>query len=261
MSDVEAERSLKQYGLSVLCAAVLLFVAFFGAYSGNRSQSERQSPPINVNPQVIAAVEDDNKQEKNTDILLTIFTSLLVGVGFLQYLSLRSTDEATKRAANAAQKSADAAQKSAEVATQTLIMSRRAWVRADVKPSSSLTLDRENTKACVSVTVTNVGNTPALHVFPHVRLAANIKGDNVCSLLKVHRDVWQKARSELSSNGIALFSDERFPKTALSGYFDSVPAAAEINWDLAFSKKLEKIPLYLVGCVDYTFATDHDNHH
>ena len=75
--------------LATICAAVLVFAAFFWAYSGssNRSQFEQQTPRIEVSQQATQSTEQEHGSEywpwlilglhlKVTDSLLAVITLL-----------------------------------------------------------------------------------------------------------------------------------------------------------------------------------------
>ncbi len=155
---------LREYIYATACMAVLVFVAFFAAYSGsgNQSQFKQQAPGIEANQQTNSSAKserDSNAQQeralgagsiegaekgseywpwlifglrlKVTDSLLAFFTCFLVIVGFWQGYHLNRTVVATNKLWDAGERQLVAFNKLAAAAKDTAEAAKQSAEAAD----------------------------------------------------------------------------------------------------------------------------------
>lgn len=111
---------------------------------------------------------------------------------------------------DAARRSADAAIQSANVAERTLITTQRAWIKVDANIAAPLTFHELGASTTVAFKIRNVGNSPAIHVTPHVWLGVLKEGG------PSPQDEQKRRRDELRQGsfpfGFTLFPGESFPE-------------------------------------------------
>jgi hypothetical protein len=185
--------------------------------------------------------------------ILTLFTGLLVAVAGIQIAFLRQADETAKA-------SAKTAREAAELARQSLIAGQRAWIRIDEIAGRGLfTVEGDSACAAFSFKISNVGAAPATRIALHVRLAA---AKDAAAALALRQAMCDEIRRAPLSDGFALFPGESYPGGAgHPGWTQAVSIGrTEIETCRAASPDAEGAPLFLIGCVDYTFPADEGAH-
>jgi hypothetical protein len=108
----------------------------------------------------------------NTDVWMISLTALIAVAGVIsatifnsQLKVMQAQLDEMKSAGEDTRKAANAANESARVATRTLIASQRAWIRAE-----PLLFDQTGVTTSVAFKIANVGNVPAMNVWPYAWL-------------------------------------------------------------------------------------------
>src|SRR5690242_8769644 len=151
----------------------LVFLAFFGAYSGTPRNTPHQQETCATDNSPCDECRERQPHEtiwqwlyRRTfcdpiafyTLVLAAFTGLLAVVSIGQGIFLARADRTARIAAKAASDTADATQK-------TLIASNRAWVRVKVGVGpSAMSLNDRGIQFAASYELTNTGSAPALEV-------------------------------------------------------------------------------------------------
>jgi hypothetical protein len=194
--------------------------------------------------------------------LLALFTLLLVLISSIQIGFLIRADRTSARNSKAAENAAIAAQYSADVANRALIANQRAWVRPEVTISDQpLIFGEVSASTSISFRLTNVGNTPAVNVMPHVWLVALKPGGPFP--IEEQKRRCKEIREQPIAGGFTLFPGEIFPGNLGFGKWSIGVniTREEIEKGLAISSDGKHISLYVIGCIDYTFPSDGKLHH
>jgi hypothetical protein len=150
---------------------------------------------------------------------------------------------------------------SANAAKDSLIASQRAWVKIEEigLGGGGLAIDENGVSVAISFQITNVGNSPATNITHHAGLVVLASGVSLPQEQQELCDAVTKAPFGLA---FALFPGEHFPANMGFGQWSlGVNAGpAEVKKGLSGPEK-KNISLFVVGCVDYTFATDPTGHH
>ncbi|WP_420970864.1 hypothetical protein [Bradyrhizobium sp. B120] len=147
----------------------------------------------------------------------------------------------------------------ADATKAALVAGQRAWIRIDSMAvgGAGLLAKRESVDAPIAFVITNVGNTPALRVWPYVKLltARDSLLDEQAKLCD------EPTRQPGQTLGHTLFPNEQFPKNIGIGEYSvgTHLSKEEVARGLGVDNKT--IPLFVVGCIDYTFPTDPTAHH
>lgn len=190
---------------------------------------------------------------------ISVFTAVLSLVSIIQLYLLKiaaDTAEATK-------KSADAAKQSAEVAKCTLIASQRGWIRIDEigLGGGGLAIDKNGASVSIFFKITNTGNSPAINVTPYAWLVCVKNGGPFP--LQVQEKKCREIRAQPFAMGFTLFPSESFPSNIRIDKWSLATNVSRQNLEegAALSADKKHVLLYIVGCIDYTFPTDPNEHH
>src|SRR5229473_6189521 len=195
------------------------------------------------------------------NLWLMIFTGVLAFVSLIQIGFLINADRIASESARAAQKAAVAAQKAATVAEKTLIASNRAWISIDrIWISSPLTISENGADTTVAFEIMNIGQSPASNVTPHAWLGVMKQGGPFPMEDQERRCA--EIRKQPLWGGFTLFPQKRFPASAGYGAYSAGVniSGDEIKKGLAVTKE-GNVVLFVVGCIDYSFAADPGQHH
>jgi hypothetical protein len=222
-----------------------------------------------------AAQEAEDRREKaSTDWWLMIFTGAvafftlaLVGATVALYRAgeaqRKHAEKVAERQAGEMKESIAEATRAADTAERTLIAGQRAWVKLRTTPiiAGPLTFDQHGAHSTINFELTNIGQSPATDVGIHAWLFVQ-KPEGAF----VPNDLQRRCaeiRNRPRERGFTLLPNDNFPETVgLEGYGMGVSATAEdIAEGLLISTSREFVSLFVIGCVDYTFATDPDGHH
>jgi hypothetical protein len=200
-------------------------------------------------------------------LALAIATGVLIVVGLSQASHLKtSVDVATaaaeeaKDAIKAIQTSARAARDSADISRRILIASHRAWIHVAVNISNQpARFDKNGAGLAVSFVIKNVGTVPAINITEHAWLVWLSEGE-AASAVQIQQQKCNKVRMQpFHSFGFTLFPDEISPESSgIEGVHGLFVDRKEIEKN---SGRDKGVSLHVVGCVDYTFPADADNHH
>jgi hypothetical protein len=175
-----------------------------------------------------------------TDWLLAVFSGALV--------------IATVKLWHSTDRNVEAARDAAILAKETLVASQRAWIRIDqIKlAGAGLTFDKLGANADVSFKITNVGNTPAVHVVPHPWMIV------LSSALPYPEQAarCEQVRKQPFGPGFTLFPNESNAGGIERGIHVNVDAK-----DITSVGSYNEVHLFVIGCIDYTFQTDLSVHH
>jgi hypothetical protein len=196
----------------------------------------------------------------NEGFFVGFFTFMLFIATFLLWQSLKALWEAGERQIAVAKESADAAKESAEVAAKALIAGQRASIKAEITPGP-LVFDNNGLSANVDVRLSNIGQIPATNVAIHAWLV--VMGGSV-----VPWDEQRRRCAEIGERpiwgGFSVFPGDRFPDNiGVGGFGVGMNASKEdiIRGTIELSEGRKMLFLSVIGCVDYTFATDSGKHH
>jgi hypothetical protein len=213
----------------------------------NTHQSKQEDPP------------------KWTDVIVAWFTiivavanSVLTGLVFWQIFEARKDSQ---RQAKETQEQISVAKSAAETAKHNLIASQRAWIKIEDMfiLGDGLVFDENGGGArfVVCPKITNLGNDPALKITLNAMLMVAGKANSFP--LNERQKIAEKVRSQPFGTGFTLFPNESFPrKNEKWGWSivldqDSIDCAKNFSGDFFI--------MYLLGFIDYTFATDLAHHH
>jgi hypothetical protein len=141
--------------------------------------------------------------------------------------------------------------------TRTMIAANRAWIRPVATIGGPLVFDQNGASVTIDFQMTNIGQSPATNVAVHAWLIVNQspmeEQKRRCDEIR-RRPVWL---------GYSLFPGEQFPASMNVGGFGVSASASPAEIAKAMEVFVDQKPLFLfiVGCVDYSFATDAKNHH
>lgn len=184
-----------------------------------------------------------------------VATAVSVVVGIAQWRALSNTDEATRVAA-------EAAKQAAEIANRTLIASQRGWIFLKrIWISSPLTFDKNGASTTVAFEISNVGQIPASNVMPNAWLGI-LKNGGGFPLGEQQRRC-NEIRHQPFGLGFTLFPGETFPNSVGIGSWSQGVNVnrEELEEGRLVSKSGKEVALFIIGCIDYTFATDSHQHH
>jgi hypothetical protein len=148
------------------------------------------------------------------------------------------------------------------IAENTLIAGQRAWIRAEVTLGDQpLTIDHNGISTAVSFKITNVGNTPAIHIVPHAWLFVPKSGGPFP--LEEQESRCGEVRRQALGGGFTLFPGETFPSSIGIGTWSLQLNISKDDIDKlrASTPNGGAILLSVVGCIDYTFPIDQNTHH
>jgi hypothetical protein len=193
----------------------------------------------------------------------TFATVLVTAVGiWLIYWTLIYTRRAAEAAAvgtkaaidtaKEAQRTSDAAIEANNFNRQAFIAEHRPWLKVDIRIAAPLKWNRGGGNFIFDIVITNVGRTPALQAFPHLKIILAANG--------VQPDKTQAAlaeRTRLTESVVAytIFPGETIiPKHGISVSDHAVKSniAALHNGN----PSNDSILPYLIGCVDYKSPAD-----
>ena len=196
-------------------------------------------------------------------ISATIFYNQL-SVMQAQLDEMKSTGKQTEEMIATNKSLAVAAEKAADVAKQTLIAAQRAWIRTDLIGfgGGGLAIDVNGASVSVSFKITNTGNSPAINVTPQAWLVV-VKNGGPSPSQEQQRRCGEIRDQPFATAGFTLFPGESFPSNiGISNWSLGTNASREdIEKGALTSGDKKHVPLYVVGCIDYTFPTDAATHH
>jgi hypothetical protein len=175
---------------------------------------------------------------------------------------MREAGTDTKRTADAAKESADAAKRAADITERSLVAAQRAWIKfTRISVGGPLVFDQNGASTSIAFEIANVGRIPASNVTPHAWLGV-LKNGGPFPLDEQRRRCDEIRKSPIGG-GYTIFPGERFPeKIGVGQYSIGVNLSPdEIAQGLLASADRKHIALFVVGCIDYTFATDSARHH
>lgn len=156
--------------------------------------------------------------------LTAIAGALVFWAGFMQHQALKHAREEASAERLARQKQASETLKTVEIAERTAksaeeanrlardsyIAAQRAWVRVEIAPGGPLEYNVNGLNLTFDVRLTNIGNSPALNVFPHIQLAAPAVGvDNDFNEREIARQISEQQRNQpVSPFGFTIFPNE-----------------------------------------------------
>jgi hypothetical protein len=181
-------------------------------------------------------------------------------VGLWNYAAEQARD--MKASIIEARRSATAANLAADIAQRTLIASQRAWISMKApRISSPLVFDQNGASTAVAFEIGNVGQIPATNVMPHAWLGV-LKSSGPSPVEEQQRRC-DEIRQQPPGIGFTLFPGENFPENIrVSRWSLGLNISKEeIEKGLRVSADGKHIALFIVGCIDYTFATDPNHHH
>jgi hypothetical protein len=235
---------------------------------GNSSPSEQQKN--NAAAQAILILKDalikegdanrqQDRREDRWEKIISIATLFLVfcttGGIIYQDIIIRNSDIAFQTSATAAKDAAD-------VAKSTLIAGQRAWIKPNkISFGSPLIFNQGGASTAIAFEITNIGQSPASNVEPHAWLGVFKDGGPFPAEEQKRR--CDEIRAGAIWGGHTIFPGETFPKNvALGMYSVGVNLTPDdIAKALLVSADHKKLSLFVVGCIDYTFATDPKRHH
>jgi hypothetical protein len=140
-----------------------------------------------------------------------------------------------------------------------MIAGQRAWVKAELSPGP-LILDQNGASFTIDFRMTNTGQAPATNITAHAWLLV-LKNDT-----RPWEEVTRRCdeiRKQQIWSGFSLFPGDRFPdNVGLGGFGVSTNVQqSDITEALEISTQIKALAFFVIGCVDYTFATDSKNHH
>lgn len=158
-------------------------------------------------------------------------------------------------------KAATAAQQAADVAERTLIATQRAWISVEASVGAPLVFDQNGASTSIAFRIKNVGNSPATHITPHVRLGV-LKEGGPYPLEEQTRGCSEVRQGPIGL-GFTLFPGQSFPESQglASGSWGVNISQEEIGKGRQVSADKKHIALFIVGCIDYTFPSDPEHHH
>lgn len=267
--------SIAVYGAYITVAVFLAFVLwqslFISDDSEGRSNKDRATHAEQQHAdKQIAGTALPPKAHNPTEQLiadytrwLAVFTALLVLATVALFVSGERNVEVATKAANAARDGAEAAKQAAEIAQKTLIASQRAWIRIDEigLGGGALAFDKNGASISISFKITNVGNSPAINITPHVWLIA-LKNGGPFSLQEQQR-LCNDIRNKPFQIGFTLFPNEQFPTNmGIGGWsLGTNISPDEVKLGLEVSADKKHVALEVFGCIDYTFPADPTTHH
>ncbi|BAM89479.1 hypothetical protein S58_34860 [Bradyrhizobium oligotrophicum S58] len=252
------------------------------------SQARSETPPrgtaespffVQVTPAPKSADEQnqeaaDREEKRSSDVWLVRWTGLLfaatVGLiaatcvlGWYAYRQSKDTQESIALSRD----SARAANQSAMAAEKAIIASNRAWIRIDAIGVGGQPLQFYGTghptgaSMSISFKFTNIGNAPALSITPHAWLIA-VKGGGPFPADVLESRCAEIRRQPIGPGFATLFPNEKFPEVLGLAQWDlNVSVSAEdLAEGLEISSSKNAVKLIVIGCIDYTFASDSSTH-
>ena len=215
--------------------------------------------PFRPMPQTSQQPSDQHENRWLEPIIIVTGASAIISIPILiiyifQLRAMRGSTDAARR-------SADAAIQSANVAERTLITTQRAWITVDAKIAAPLTFHELGATTTIAFKMRNVGNSPAIHVTPHVWLGIVKEGGP--SPDEEQRRKCNEVRQGSFALGFTLFPGQSFPEAQGFGSAGWGVTITKEEMDrgrlITYDKK--HVVLFIVGCVDYTFPSDSEHHH
>lgn len=160
-----------------------------------------------------------------------------------------------RTSANAAKRSADAAKESADFTQKLIVASQRAWLTVEVslvKGQEQIVFSRDGAVLPIRIDIKNIGNSPAIKVSWPAWLIFAGSGLNPLQEQSLRCN---KIRQQPFGIGPTIFPQDRYPDPDIQWSYGAGASWEEIN------KRMPRIMVSLVGCVDYAFPTDPDVHH
>jgi len=268
-ADAEAQNSFKTYSIANISTQHTKIP------SKSCTQNGAQSPLITHSLPNLDKVSANNSHEnsevpKSTDWWLVIvgIAQVLVGAAqavlfFWQLMLIRKSVKDTYNVAVSSKESADAAKQAANIAARTLVASHRAWVKLNkISISGSLLFDDNGVlNTDIAFDITNIGQSPAIHISCNAWLVVLKNGGPYP--FEEQQKRCDEIRKQPIGGGITLFPGERYPDKSGFGKFCigvNLPPD-EIEKALLTNPEHRYLSLSVVGCLDYTFATDPEKHH
>ena len=124
-----------------------------------------------------------------------------------------------------------------------------------------MAIDQNGASVAISFEITNVGNSPAINISPNAWLMV-VKGGGPFPLQEQQRRCIE-VRSRRSGLEFLFSPTSLFQKIWDSGAFSigTNVTRDDLEKGARASTSKKQVLLYVIGCVDYTFASDPTTHH
>lgn len=233
-----------------------------------KQTAEKATPNSRQSATRVVTEEGPEQAIARYNLWLMIFTGLLAAVGITQIGFLINADQ------NASE-SAAAAKRSADTARDTLIATERPWIWPEIVASSDFVF-KEDRSATLSIryTLENMGNTPALSVWPGTKFFpffwGKVEGNppNIAKIvpqIMVSKDLRDWCQGEaLHSEQLAkadwVQGEPLFPGKTLPGGINNLSMAAGSTENRTQMSNGAVVPV-LYFCATYRFPADEKSHY
>lgn len=268
-----------QWIAAISVVALFVSLAVISYYSSPPSGQPREQ-------QTSTQAEAENQGEKQHSLrgfirfmfpdAISIFTFWLtlatIGLGIVAVLQIGFLD----RSETIASRSANAAKQSADVAKDTLIATQRPWMWPETLAVASDLVFKEDRSATISIRyiIKNMGNTPALNVWPELKLFpffwGKVEGEppnftNIVPQTMVSKDLrdWCRGnaeRDEQAAKADWVHGEPVFPGKTLSSGINGLTMQAGSAENRTQMSGGEVVPI-LYFCVTYRFPADEKSHY
>lgn len=196
--------------------------------------------------------------------LTAIAGALVFWAGFMQHQALKHAREQasterlarqkqaadTLRAVEIAERTAKSAEEANRLARDSYIATQRAWIRVEISPGGPLIYDVNGLNLTFDVRLTNVGNSPALNVFPHIQLEAPAVGISVDFN---EREIARKISEQQRSQPVLPFGFTIFPNESIVQKMTALISKDEVN---RLTKKFPAIYIKLFCVTQYRLVIE-----